>query len=71
MIELGTPKWKMMSWMKSMAFLEPILARGFASIHLVNLSTTTSRWVKPPGAVLKGPRRSRPHTANNLVMGIV
>jgi hypothetical protein len=57
--------------MKSMTCLEPILARGFTSIHLVNLSTATSRWVKPPGIFLKGPRRSRPHTANDHVMGIV
>jgi hypothetical protein len=54
MIELGTPKWKMMSRMKSTACLEPILARGFASIHLVNLSTAMSRWVKPPKHLLGG-----------------
>jgi hypothetical protein len=36
-------------------------SQGFASIHLVNLSTLTSRWVKPSGAFLKGPIRSRPH----------
>jgi hypothetical protein len=70
MIELGTLKWKMISWMKSMAYLEPILSRGFASIHLVNLSIAMNRWVKPPGAFLKGPRRSRPHTVNDQVMGI-
>jgi hypothetical protein len=71
MMELGTPKQKMMSWMKLTAWLEPIFTRGFASIHLVNLSTATSRWVKPPGAFLKGPRRSRSHTANGYIMGIV
>jgi hypothetical protein len=32
-----------------MACLEPILAMGFTSIHLVNLSITTSRWVEPLG----------------------
>jgi hypothetical protein len=42
------PKMKNMSWMKSMACFEPILVRGFASINLVNLSTVTSRWIKPP-----------------------
>jgi hypothetical protein len=57
MIELGTVKWKMMSWMKSTACLEEILARGFTSTHLVNLLITTSRWVKPSGAFLKRPRR--------------
>jgi hypothetical protein len=60
----------MMSWMKSMACLEPILARGFTSIHLVDLSTARSRWVKPLGAFLKGPKMSRSHTANDQVMGI-
>jgi hypothetical protein len=57
--------------MKSMACLEPILVRGFASIHLVNLSIAMSRWVKHPGGFLKGPRRSKPHTANDHVMEIV
>jgi hypothetical protein len=47
MVELGTPKQKMMSWMTFTAYLEPILAKGFASTHLVNLSTVMSRWVKP------------------------
>jgi hypothetical protein len=40
-------------------------------IHLENLSIATSRCVKPPGAFCKGPTRSRPHTANGQVMGIV
>jgi hypothetical protein len=30
-------------------------SHGPTTIHLVNLSTTTSRWVKPSGAFLKGP----------------
>jgi hypothetical protein len=55
-------KQKMMSWLKFTACLELIFARGLASIHLVNLSSVTSRWVKPPGAFLKGPKRSRPQT---------
>jgi hypothetical protein len=41
------------------------------SIHLVNLSTVTSRWVKPNGTFLKGLRRSRHHMPNDQVMGIV
>jgi hypothetical protein len=61
----------MMSYMKFTARLELILARGFTSIHLVNLLTVMSRWVKPLSAFLKGPRRSGPHTANDQVMGIV
>jgi hypothetical protein len=35
------------------------------------LSTTISRWVKPPDAFLKGPKRYKPHTANGHVMGMV
>jgi hypothetical protein len=61
----------MMSWMKFTAYLEPIFSRGIASIHLVNLSIATSRWVKHPDSFLKGPRMSRPHTADDHVMGIV
>jgi hypothetical protein len=70
MKELGTPKQKMTPRTKFTACLEPILVRGLTSTHLVSLSTVTSRWVKPPGAFLKGPKRSRPHTANNHVMGM-
>jgi hypothetical protein len=71
MMELGTPKQKMMSWMKFTSYLRLILARGLTSIHLVNLSITRSRWVKSPTTFLKGPTRSRPHTENSHVMGIV
>jgi hypothetical protein len=55
------PKMKMMSRMKSMTCLEPILARDFALTYLVNLSTMTSKWVKPPGAFLKGPKSPDPY----------
>jgi hypothetical protein len=65
------PKRKMMSWMKFTACLEPIFAKGLVSIHLVNLLITTSMWVKSLGSFLKGPRRSRTHTANCHVIGIV
>jgi hypothetical protein len=71
MVEFGTPKWKMMPWTKLTTSLEPILAKGLASIYLVNLLTMTSRWVKPPGAFLKSLKRSRPHTAKGHVMGMV
>jgi hypothetical protein len=47
-----------------------MLFRGRTSIHLENLSIATSRCVKPPGAFYKGATRSRPHTANDQVMGI-
>ena len=44
---------------------------GLASIHLVNLSTMTSRyfflWLPP----LRGPTMSSPQTAKGQVMGIV
>jgi hypothetical protein len=56
--------------MKSTACLEPILASCFASTHLVNLLTATSRWVKPLGAFLKRPRRFRPHIVKGQVMGV-
>jgi hypothetical protein len=48
---------KIMSWTKLAFCLEPILAKSLASIHLVNLSIMTSRWVKPPSTFLKGPKR--------------
>jgi hypothetical protein len=60
-----------MSWMKLTACLDPILSRGLASIHLVNLSIATNMWVKPPGAFLKTPKWSRPHMANDHVTGMV
>jgi hypothetical protein len=65
------PKMEILSWTKFTACLDLILARVLASIQLVNLSIATSRWVKPSGAFLKGPKRSRPHVANNHVMWIV
>src|SRR3954469_15770438 len=44
---------------------------GLASIHLVNLSTATSRCVNPHGVVCNGPTMSSPQTANGQVIGIV
>src|SRR3954471_24278431 len=44
---------------------------GLAFIHLVNLSTATSRCVNPQGAVCNGPTMSIPQTANGQVIGIV
>jgi hypothetical protein len=70
-IELETPMRKTMSCTKLTACLESVLAKGLASIHLENLSIMTSRWDKPPGTFLKGPKRSRPHTAKGHVMGMV
>jgi hypothetical protein len=42
-----------------------------ALIHLVNLSTATSRCVKPPDAVLNDSTMSRPQTTNGQVSGMV
>src|SRR3954470_10150591 len=42
-----------------------------ASIHLVNLTTATSKCVMPPLAALKGPTMSSPQTANGQVIGMV
>ena len=40
-------------------------------VHLENLSTATSKWVKSPGALFNGPTRSSPHMANGHVIGMV
>ena len=47
------------------------LADGSSLDPLGNLSTATSKWVKPPGAFFSGPTRSSQHTANGHVMGMV
>jgi hypothetical protein len=65
------PKRWMMLVKNATACSDLMLFRGRTSIHLENLSIATSRCVKPPGAFCKGPTRSRPHTANSQVMGIV
>jgi hypothetical protein len=71
MMEFGTPKRWMMFVKNATACSDLMLVRGRTSIHLENLSMATSRYEKPPGAFCKGPTRSRPHTANGQVMGIV
>src|SRR3954454_19601979 len=57
--------------MKSIVGPDSSVLTGLASIHLVNLSTMTSKyfflWVPP----LWGPTMSSPHTAKGQVMGIV
>src|SRR3954467_5501461 len=56
---------------KSIAGPDSDVLTGLASIHLVNLSTMTSKyfclWVPP----LRGPTMSSPQTAKGQVMGIV
>src|SRR4051812_20030471 len=42
-----------------------------ASIHLMNLSTATSKCLMPPLATLKGPTMSSPQTTNVQVIGMV
>jgi hypothetical protein len=71
MMEFRTPKRWMMLVKKATACSDLMLVRGRTSIHLENLSMVTSRCEKPLGAFYKGPTRSRPHTANDQVMGIV
>jgi hypothetical protein len=71
MIEFGTPKRWMIFVKNATACLDLMLVKGQTSIHLENLSMATSRCLKPPGAFCKGPTRSRPHTANGQVIGIV
>jgi hypothetical protein len=38
---------------------------------LKNLSMATSKWVKPPVVLFKGPTKSSPQTVNGQVMGMV
>jgi hypothetical protein len=56
MIELGTPKQRTTSWTKLTAYLELNVVKVLALFHIVNLSTVTSKWVKPSSAFLKGPK---------------
>jgi hypothetical protein len=71
MMEFRTPKRWMIFVKNATTCSDPMLVKGRTSIHLENLSMATSRCVKPPGAFCKGPTRSRPHTANGQVIGIV
>ena len=71
MIEFGTPNLKTMSVKNRTACSDLILPMGRASIHLENLSTATSKWVKPPDAFCNGPTRSNPHTEKGHVMAMV
>jgi hypothetical protein len=71
MMEFGIPKRWMIFVKNATACSDLMLVKGRTSIHLENLSMATSRCVKPPGAFCKGPTRSRPHTANGQVIGIV
>jgi hypothetical protein len=71
MMEFGTPKRWMIFVKNATACSDPMLVKGWTSIHLENLSMATGRCLKPQGAFCRGPTRSRPHTANDQVMSIV
>ena len=72
MMLLGTPNRYMMDLMNWTVVVAVELVMGTASIHLVNLSTATSRCVCPPlEDFLSGPTISSPHWANGQASGIV
>src|SRR4051795_13493902 len=72
MMLCGTPNLKMIDLMKLTAVRAVELVMGTASIHLVNLSTATSRCVLPPfDDFLSGPTMSSPHVANGHDNGMV
>jgi hypothetical protein len=71
MMEFRTPKRWILFVKNATTCSDLMLVKGRTSIHLENLSMATSRCLKPPGAFCKGSTRSRPHTANDQVMGIV
>jgi hypothetical protein len=55
----------------SAACSDLMLVMGQALIHLENLSTAMSKWVKPPVVLFRGPTKSSPQMANGHVMGMV
>src|SRR3954471_18883202 len=72
MMLCGTPNLKMIDLMKLNSVSVVELVMGTASIHLVNLSTATSRCVLPPlDDFLSGSTMSSPHVTNGLDSGIV
>jgi hypothetical protein len=71
MVVLGKPKWCKMSQMKETTRSAESVAIGLYSAYLVNLSMATNTYVKPPGAIVKGPIMSRPQHANGHEGGMV
>src|SRR3954468_18036603 len=72
MMLCGTPNLKMIFLTKLTVVSEVELVMGTASIHFVNLSTTTNRCVLPPfDDFLSGPTMSSPHLANDQDSGMV
>src|ERR1044071_10327326 len=72
MMLCGTPNLKIIDLMKLTAVRAVELVMGTASIHLVNLSTATSRCVLPPFEdFLSRPTMSSPQVANGQDSGMV
>src|SRR3954465_7086042 len=72
MMLCGTPNLKMIDLMKLTTMRAVELVMGTASIHLVNLSTATSRCVLPPlDDFLSGPTISRPQEEKGQDSGMV
>jgi hypothetical protein len=68
---LGMLNWYMISWINNIALAAIMEAFGFASIHLVNLSTAMKMCVNPPLSFINGPTRSNPHVEKGQVIGMV
>src|SRR3954471_16210363 len=72
MMSCGTPNLKMIDFMKITVVRAVDLVIGTASIHLVDLSTATSRCVRPPfDDFLSGRTMSSPQVANGHDNGMV
>src|SRR3954447_18756629 len=72
MLLCGTPNLKMIDLMKLTAVRVVELVIGTTSIHLMNLTTATSRCVRPPFEdFLSGPTMSSPQVAYGHDSGIV
>src|SRR4051812_29733504 len=72
MMLCGPPNLKIIDLMNFTAVRAVELVIGTASIHLVNLSTATSRCVRPPFEdFLSGPTMSSPQVANGQDNGMV
>src|SRR3954462_11707291 len=72
MMLCGLPNLKIMDLMKLTVVRAVELVIGTASIHLVNLYTSTSRCVHPPFEdFLRGPTMSGPQVANGQDNGMV
>jgi hypothetical protein len=68
---IRNPKRWTMSVKNSTTCSDLMLVIEWASMHLENSSMATSKWVKPPVVLFRGPTKSSPQTAYSHVMGIV